>query len=220
MGHLRSIFLVTVALLGGARAHGQTLVYALSYTDTQASFHARFPTGVLGASAADKLAMLRRFRKTEIYGYSMASGERKLLYSDEGSELEIAPTGPIVGIDRAYVVGVKREWRTKPTPGAYADPAALYEIQLDGTKQFQRLEEVQPNQSPAVLNSQGTKAVLQSTRDDQYVISVYQVPAWKLLRRWELSRLTQKHCPDCLPMSFGWLSSDKLFVDLDLGDED
>jgi len=223
MSRVRKIF-VTATLLGGfvacASVQGQTLIYALSYADTPASLHARFPTGALGASTADKLAMLRRFRKTEIYSYSPANGERKLLYSDEGLNLEIEPTGPIVGSDAAYVVGLIREWRTTPTPGAYADPAALYEIHFDGTQHWRRLAEMQPNQAPAVLNLQGNKAAIESTLKDQYVISIYEVPAWKLLSRWELGQLTRIHCPDCLPMSFGWLSGDRLFFDLNLGDED
>jgi hypothetical protein len=117
-------------------------------------------------------------------------------------------------------VGVEREWRTAPTPGAYSDPAALYEISLDGSKRWRRLEQIQPSQAPAVLNLRRNKAAIESTFEDQYVISIYAVPAWKLVSRWELDRLTRKYCPDCLPMSFGWLSGDKLFFDLDLGDED
>ena len=220
---MRNVFL-TAALLAGifgcASTQGQALIYALSYADTPASLHARFPTGALGASTADRLAMLRRFRKTEIYSYSPANGARKMLFSDEALNLEIQPTGPVFGSSAAYVVGVVREWRTAPTPGAYSDPAALYEIALDGSKRWRRLEEIQPNQAPAVLNMRGNKAAVESTLKDQYVISIYEVPAWKLVSRWELARLTRKHCPDCLPMSFGWLSGDKLFFDLDLGDED
>ena len=223
MSPVRNIFLTTALLagiLGCPRAQGQALIYALSYADTPASLHGRFPTGALGASTADKLAMLRRFRKTEIYSYSPANGKRKLLFSDEALNLEIQPTGPVFGSGTAYVVGVVREWRTGPTPGAYSDPPALYEIDLAGSKRWRRLEEMQPNQAPAVLNLRGNKAAIESTRNDEYVVSIYEVPAWRLLSRWELGRLTRKHCPDCLPMSFGWLSGDKLFFDLDLGDDD
>jgi hypothetical protein len=218
-----TIFLVaalSAGFLACAEAQAQTLIYALSYANTPADLHSRFPTGALGASTADKLAMLRRFRKTEIYSYSTANGERKLLFSDEGSNFEIEPTGPVLGQDTAYVVGVMREWRTGPTPGAYSDPSALYEIHLDRSKRWRKLEQTQPNQTPAVPNLQGNKAAIESTLNDQYVISVYEVPAWKLLSRWELGQLTRKYCPDCLPMSFGWLSGDRLFFDLDLGDED
>src|SRR5215470_19164653 len=141
---LRITVVALLALLAGAQIRGQSLIYALSYTDTRASFHARFPTGALRASISDKLAMLRRLRKTDIYSYSPATGERKLLFSDEGSNFEITPTGPVVGGDSAIVVGVMREWRTSPTAGAFADSAALYEIHLGEAKPVRRLQDILP----------------------------------------------------------------------------
>jgi hypothetical protein len=119
------------------------------------------------------------------------------------------------------VTGVEREWRTAPTPGAFADAPALYEINLDGSKQFRKLFEAQPNQSPALINPRGTKAAIEAFVDGKYLFFIYELPAWKLLHRWELNKLTQAHCPDCLPLSYGWLASgDRLFFDLALGDED
>jgi hypothetical protein len=119
------------------------------------------------------------------------------------------------------VTGVEREWRTAPTPGAFADPPALYEINLDGSKQFRKLFEAQPNQLPALINPRGTKAAIEASVDGKYLFFIYELPAWKLLHRWELNKLTQARCPDCLPLSYGWLASgDHLFFNLALGDED
>ena len=89
--------LIASSLLLCAQARAQTLIYALSYAETPASLHARFPRGVMGASINDKLAMVRGFRKTEIYSVSMIDGKRSLLFSDEGMNLEIRPTGATLG---------------------------------------------------------------------------------------------------------------------------
>ncbi|HEV3254085.1 MAG TPA: hypothetical protein VG033_06740, partial [Candidatus Acidoferrales bacterium] len=85
--------LIAGSLLLCAPARAQTLIYALSYAETPASLKARFPRGVIGATTNDKLAMLRGFRKTEIYSVSMIDGKRSLLFSDEGMNLEIRPVG-------------------------------------------------------------------------------------------------------------------------------
>ena len=216
-----NLVVVSFVLCLCAPARAQTLIYSVSYAETRTSFHARYPNGAFRASINEKLAMLRSFRKTEIYSVSMIDGTRSLLFSDEGMNLDIKPTGPVYGTDKALVTGVRREWRTAPTPGAFADPPALYEINLDGSKQFRKLLGVQPNQSPALLNPRATKAVIEAFIDGKYLFFIYELPAWTLLRRWDLSKLTQARCPDCLPLSYGWLASgDRLFFNLVLGDED
>jgi hypothetical protein len=213
--------LMASSLLFCAQARAQTLIYSLSYAETRASFHARFPNGAPGAPINERLAMLRGYRKTEIYSVSMIDGKRALLFSDEGMNLDIRPTGPTFGADKALVMGVEREWRTPPTPGVYSEPPAIYEIMLDGSKRFRRLFESRQDQTPALLNRQGRKAVFQASLNGKDVVFIYEVPEWKLLQSWELTKLTQAHCPDCLPMSFGWLADgDHLFFNLDVGDED
>ena len=211
--------LIASSLLLCSQARAQTVVYALSYAETPASLHARFPRGVMGASINDKLAMLRGFRKTEIYSVSILDGKRSLLFSDEGTNLEIRPTGATLGANKAYATGIMREWRTTPTPGAYSEPPAIYEVSLDGSNQFRRLVEIQPNQSTAILNPQTKKMVFGGfVSNAKYVVSIYDVPTWKVLRSWEL---TQTHCPDCVPISYGWLADgDRLFFNLDLGGDE
>jgi hypothetical protein len=131
-----NLVVVSFVLCLCSPAQAQTLIYSVSYAETRTSFHARYPNGAFRASINEKLAMLRSFRKTEIYSVSMIDGTRSLLFSDEGMNLDIKPTGPIYGTDKALVTGVRREWRTAPTPGAFADPPALYEISLDGSSNF------------------------------------------------------------------------------------
>jgi hypothetical protein len=209
------------SLLCCAQAQAQALIYSLSYGETTASRHARFPNGGIGVPINERLAILRSYRKTEIYSVSVIDGKRTLLFSDEGMNLDIRPTGPTYGADKVLVMGVMREWRTTPIPGAYEEPPAIYEISLDGSKQFRKLFEPPPNQLPALLNPQGKKAVFQAFQNEGYVISVYALPAWKLLQSWKLSKLTQAHCPSCTPLSYGWLADgERLFFDLGVNGED
>jgi hypothetical protein len=208
-------------LLLGIWAQAQKLVYSLSYTDTQAGFHARYPTGALGATPHAKLAMLRSLLKSETYSVSLVDGQRSLLFSDADMDLEISPTGGAVGANKAYVIGVEHEWRTSPVPGAYAEPPAIYELNLDGSKLFRRFIRKQENQSPIFLNPQETKAAIQNFVDGKYLISIYEFPSWNLLHKWALTKLTEIHCPDCMPLSFGWLADgEHLFFNLDIVDDD
>jgi hypothetical protein len=217
-----SVFLVaSFLILLCAQAGAQTLIYSLCYSDTQASRQARYPNGALGASLHDKLAMLRRCRKDDIYSVSMTDGKRSLLFSDEESNLEINPTGPVFG-DKTYGTGVLHEWRTTPVPGAYAEPRAIYEIHLDGSKQYRRIVETQANQPPAILNPQGTKAAVQTFVDSKYEVFIYDVPTWKVVHSWDLSKVMNAHCPSCTPDTYGWLADGaRLFFNVDIvGDED
>lgn len=213
--------LIASSLLLCAQTLAQTLIYSLSYPETRASFNTRFPNGAIGASINERLAMLRNLRKTEIYSVSMSDGKRSLLFSDEGMNFEIRPTGATFGAGKAYVTGVVREWRTTPIPGAYAEPPAIYEIGLDGSRRFHKLFELRPNQGRALLNPAGSKAMFEAFENGQYTVSIYGVPAWNLLHSWDLTKLTQAHCPGCLPVSYGWLEGgDRVFFNLDLTDDD
>ncbi len=201
-------------------AQAQNVIYALSYVETAASFHARYPTGALGATTNDKLAMLRQFRKTEIYSVSVLAGKPVLLFSDAGLNIEIRPAG-WAQADKAYMNTIRREWRTAPIPGAYADPEAVYEISLDGSRRFRRLVDKQENQAPILLNGQHTKALVEAFVNGKYTIAIYNVPSWNRLCSWELTKITAAHCPDCMPLAFGWLADgNRLFFNLDLGDDD
>ena len=222
MQRLKTVALIALTYLTlGICASAQKLVYSLSYADTQAGRYARYPNGVLGATQHAKLAMLRGLVKSDIYSVSLVDGQRSLLFSDEGMDLEISPTGGTVGASKAYANAVEREWRTGPTPGAYADPAAIYELNLDGSNLFRRFIQKQENQSAIFLNRQETKAAIQTFADGKYVMSIYEFPSWNLLHRWDLTRQTAIHCPACMPLSFGWLGDGKrLFFNLDIVDDD
>src|SRR5579859_3322180 len=158
-----ALFAIVTCLLSCTHARAQTLVYSVSYAETQASFHARFanvsPAPGL-RSEAENLAMLRNSLKNEIYSVSLADGKRSLLFSDEGMHLEIRASGSVSGTAKAYTTGVWYERRTTPTPGFYSD-GGIYELALDGSNHFRKIADAQ-KQGRAVLNPQSTKAVAES----------------------------------------------------------
>jgi hypothetical protein len=135
--------------------------------------------------------------------------------------LELSSIGSVCNATKAYIEGIEREWRSAPAPGAFSSPRSVYEIRLDGSRQFRRLSAVQPNQSRAVLNHDGSRAAFQSFVDGKYIFSIYDVPTWALLQQWELTKIIQAHCASCSPLSFGWLADGhRLFVNLVEGDDD
>ncbi len=209
-------FAVVVTLLFGARARAETLVYSLSYTETQSSFQAHFSnvSSFPGLRSPEQnLAMLRRTRKTDIYSVSLPDGKTSLLFSDEGPHLETQAIGGLRG-GEAYLLALWREWRTVPYPGAYENKG-YYAVSLDGSNHFRRIGDAPPNAPPAFLNPQGTKAVAEGFINEKFIVSIYAVPDWKPLATWDLSKLLQTRCPDCSPSSFGWMADgNRLYVEL------
>ena len=216
--------LAVVCLLPGGGAGSQTLVYSLSYEETHASFMAHF-SGVSPfpglRTQQENLGMLRNHRKTEIYFLRLADGEGSLLFSDEGTNLEIMGPGSASSAGKAYVRAIWREWRAEPVPGVSAD-TAVYELRLDGSNKFRRILDAQVNQGPALLNPQGTKAAFQDFVAGKYVVSIYSVPGWRLLHQWDLSRLMNTQCRFCTPVNSGWMQDGKrLWVELTaVGDDE
>jgi hypothetical protein len=210
--------LIVACLLVCERAHAQTLIYSLTYTETTASFRAHFGSVPFPWRTPEQnLEMIRHTLKTEIYAVSVADGKRTLLFSDEGPHLEIQAVGSLTRAGKAYVVAFWRDWRGQPSPGSAAD-RAYYEIDLDGSKQFRKVAEAPAGQGPPVLNSQATRALVQGPNETYFV---YSLPDWKLLTSWGLARITQAHCPLCTPGFYGWLADgNRLYFDLDVsGDE-
>jgi hypothetical protein len=220
-----SASLLTVSCLWFCtQARSQSLVYSLTYMETGASFRAHFAnvSPFPGRRSDDEnLSMLRGTRKTEIYSLSLATGKSALLFSDEGPHLQIMATGAVTNDGKAYIAGFWRERRTTPTPTVTSDEA-IYEISLDGSNHFRKIADAQPNQPPAVLNPQSTRAAFESFKDGKFVVSIYAVPEWKLLHTWDLAKLMQTHCPACNPLSYGWLADGKrLYIELAFaGEED
>jgi hypothetical protein len=207
-----------------SQAHSQTLVYSLTYAETRASFHTHFANAspFPGSRSDDEnLSMLRGTRKTEIYSLSLASGKRTLLFSDEGPHFEIRNAGALASSGKAYYLGVWRERRTTPSPMVTSEEA-IYEISLDASNHFRKVVDAQPNQPPAILNPQSTRAAFESFKDDKYVVTIYSVPEWKLLDTWDLNKLLKAHCPACTPVTYGWLADGKrLYFEItEVGDDE
>ena len=225
MGRLRHLLKFACLALLTWQAAAQSLVYSVSYGETQGSLAARFGSNLLQRPVGERLAMLRRYRKTEIYKVSVTDGARVLLFSDEGKNFEIWPS-PLAGqalisATKACVRGIEREWRTAPNPGAYSTPDSIYEISLGGSNSFRRLFETKPDLTAAIVNSAGTEALFESMENGRYLVYVYDTATWKPVRSWDLTRLLQAQCPDCISVSQGWLlQENEMFFNLDLGDED
>jgi hypothetical protein len=222
-------FVLILSLTLCPHACAQTLVYSLSYSETRASFHARFanvsPLPGL-RSEAENLAMLRNTRKNEIYSISLADGKRSLLFSDEGLGLEIGAAGSVSGSAKAYSKGTWRYFATIPVSPANSTPYrgvksedGIYELSMDGSHHFRKIADAQ-KPSSGVLNPQATKAAAESA--DGQSIFVYSVPDWKLLATMDLQRLARMHCPGCAPASYGWMADgNRLYVELVVvGEED
>jgi hypothetical protein len=210
--------LTVLCLFWCVQAQAQTLAYSLSYAETAASFKAHFANvGAPGQRSNEQdLAMLRFTRKNEIYSVSAVGGSRSLLFSDEGTDLEIRTWGTTSGAAKAYATAVWREWRTTPTRGVSSDEG-IYELSLDASNRFRRIGDAQ-KQGRAVLNPQGTKAAFLG--EGGRSITIYTVPQWKLITTLDLVKLTKAHCPDCSTNSYGWLADgNRMFVEMDI-DED
>jgi hypothetical protein len=214
------VWLIAAVVLLVSSARAQSLVYSLCYSETQATRQMRYPNGALGASTHDKLAMLRGCRKNEIYAVSL-EGKRSLLFSDEGLDLEVRAPGTVLG-DKAYVTGIVREWRSSPIPGANEEPAATYEVSLDGSGRVRRMFDAPAQAQPMLLNRQGTRAAIQSFDGEKYMVTIYDVPSWKQTARWELMKALAKQCGGCTPVSYGWMADGlRLFFNLTtVGDEE
>ncbi len=200
-------------------ARAQTLVYSFSYVDTASSRRASFanvpPPG--RRSEDQDIAMVRNIRKNEIYSISIADGKRSLLFSDEGTHLEISAGATVSRGAKAYTAGVWRERRMTPSPGLYSDDG-IYELSLDNSNHFRKIGTALSHAAP-VLNPQATQAAVQ--RGDSQSILIYSVPDWKVLSTLDVAKLIQTHCPVCVTTSFGWLADGRrLYVELDVGDED
>lgn len=216
--------------LSAAGAHGQTLVYMVTYVNTPASFRAQYPNGVFGTTQQQKVAMTRQTLKNEIWSVSAQSGRRTLLFSDAGMGFEILPSnGTSYAVDDArkvaYVVGVERTWEAPPkraTPGVYETPRGIYEIALDGSKHIRRLFDATQNMSAAMVNIAGTRVAFYGWEDKGgYFLYVHELPSGKLLTRTNITKVLQAHCANCLPQEAGWLADGKrLYFTLEEGDED
>jgi len=161
--------------------------------------------------------MVRNTRKNEIYSISIADGKRSLLFSDEGTHLEMSAGATVSRGAIAYTAGVWLERRTTPSPGLYSGDG-IYELSLDRSNHFRKIGTALSLAAP-VLNPQATQAAVQSA--DAQSIVIHSVPDWRVLSTLDVAKLVKTHCPVCVTTCFGWLADgSRLYVELDLGDED
>jgi hypothetical protein len=139
-----------------------------------------------------------------------------MLFSDEGTNLEISGTGAVTLARNAYMQAVWRQWQTGSSPGVASD-TAIFEIKLDGSEHFGRIIGAGLNLSPAAINPQNTRAAFQDYEGGDFVISIHSLPDWKISRRLNITQITKAHCPACTPVDYGWMADgNRFFVELTL----
>ena len=222
-GRRASLLIILFGLaVTGARA--QSLICAISYRATAASRQAHPQPPFFRATSAEKLLAVRGHLRTDILGLS-ADHQSTVLFSDQGPSFEILPEGDpgmVVRGDKLYAIGVEREWRTGPSPGAFASDAAFYEISLDGSNKFRKLAAVPGERTSGHLfiHSSGSKLGYATYVNDKYMVYIYDVASGRVLHNWNAIGFFHKYCADCLDMRRGWLNDDRLFFNLQLGDDD
>ena len=218
--NFRRLVWLFLLIAGSNFASAASLVYAVTYPWTSTTR----PSG-LGHSVPpeQKVESVRNAWKTDIYSVSVETGQRRLLFSDAGPSFEILAANIMaLHADKAYVKGVERYWSTGPAVGVFSHPEAIYELTLDGSNRFRKLFEIDAKNpaSELFLNPDGSK--LASIGDsDGYMVSIHAASSGALVHSWNAMPLFQKHCPDCLPVSHGWLADgQRLFFTLEIGDLD
>jgi hypothetical protein len=225
MNNKRRASLLALLVLVAIGARAQSLVYAISYRETSASRQAHPQPPFFRATSAEKLLAVRAHAKTDILALSAAKRQSTVLFSDQGPSFEILPEGDpamVVRAGKLYAIGVEREWRMGPSPGVFASDPAFYEISLDGSNKFRKLAAVPGEHASGhlFLHSSGSKLGYATYVNDKYTVFIYEVASGRLLQNWNASGFFRKYCADCLDQRRGWLNDDRLFFNLQLGDDD
>jgi len=226
MNNRRRIFLsMTLLLLVAIGARAQSLIYAISFRETAASRQAHPQPPFFRATSAEKLLAVRAHARTDILAVSAINHQSTVLFSDQGPSFEIFPEGDpgmVVRGGKLYAIGVEREWKTGPSPGVFASDPAFYEISLDGSNKFRKLAAVPGEHFSGHLfvHSSGSKLGYATYVNEKYMVFIYDVASGRMLQNWNASGFFRKYCPDCLDQRRGWMNDDRLFFNLQLGDDD
>ena len=213
-------------------AHAQTLVYLVSYTNTPASFRAKYANGIFPIhpkTPQEQIAISRRTIRNEIWAVSLKDGKRTRLFSDEGTNFELTPAVDMghspFAKGSAYLRGMERTLKKVPQqsiPIVHETPQGVYEVSLDGSNRFRRLADATQNMSVAMVNAAGTRAAFYGWEDKGgYFLYVYELPSANLLTRANITTVLQARCGNCQPETSGWMADGKrLFFTLEEGDVD
>lgn len=216
------------AAVPAGQTTGPTLLYALSYQETAGSRRARPDQfNIFTADQAQKLVMVRRRAKNEIYAADLDNDARQVVFSDEGPSFEILPDGEqafALGGGKAYARGIERGWRTAPSPGVFSKPFAIYELSLDGSNHWRKIVEIAEENPSAELfaTTDGSKLGYLTRDYGKETVSIFALPEGKPLYAWDARKWSANRCPDGNFGRIGWLADGKtLFLTLQApaGDE-
>jgi hypothetical protein len=197
---MRPVPLILIAILSIAGASparaGEKLVYAVVHKGTD-------------YSAA----------KTDVVSIDPESGEKRTVFSDEGS--------PIVLLQRLYVFhfpvagGSRLFAHAAARGGALPFPGngALYELSADGSGSFRRIAPVVGEESLGEIfaDSAGARVGYVNRLEGRRYVIVHDTDTGTLLRRIDVTDLFL----DCYPSGMGWSDGGRtIFFSLDTGDAD
>jgi hypothetical protein len=168
------------------------------------------------------------FVKTDIMTISVENGERKVVFSDEHSDIVLLPphnsyvnevmvtaSGHLFarGISRSRYPGGLYEgscWRGCSTR------ASIYELTVDGSNKYRKLFDIEGEQHlndvrRLFANELGTKIGYVNMIGEETYLFVHDSKSGSLLHRTSLS----KFLLDCFVFNIGWLKDGKVFLNVD-----
>lgn len=192
-----------------------TLFFALSYQETAESIRARSDRYNLATASRDqKLTMVRARSKTEIYAVNLVDGTRRLAFTDEGPTFEVRPDGEqalIVEGEKAYSIGVEREWRTGPSPGIFAKATGIYELSLDGSNRHRKLVELDDQNAQCRLFAKpaGEQLAYMTGEWGRETVTIVDIATGALSRRWDARKWATGYCSGANLGRLGWMPDGK-----------
>ena len=156
---------------------------------------------------------------TEIYSLDLDSGERRLLFTDEGSPIVLLQRlyvfhFPVVGGHRIYAHGAERG-AAGPVPGN----GAIYEISTDGSGTCRKIARVAGEESVGDLcaDPKGTRVGYIARLKRRHYLFLHDTSTGSIARKVDVTGMIL----DCVVSALGWdPRSGRLYLSAESGDSD
>ena len=169
-----------------------------------------------------------RIAKTEIFAVDVQTGNRRVVFSDQGLDWILLPAYPGGGERQVMVSSGGRVFarglpRNRYSGGWPTFPAALYELKLDGSNQGRKIFDIEGNLESGsnfrnlFADPAGARVGYLTYENGKPYLYLRETSQGALLRRVDLSRTTL----DCLITNIGFHpDGQRIFLTLDTGDDD
>lgn len=183
---------------------------------------------LLYSQSTGNSTMPPRIAKTEIWAVDVQTGNRRVVFSDEGLDWILLPAYPGGGERQTMVAaGGKVFARGLPRKiyqgGWPTFPAVLYELKLDGSNQGRKIFDIEGNLESGsnfrnlFADPSGARVGYLTYENGKPYLHLRETTRGTLLRRVDLSRTTL----DCLITNIGFVpDGQRVFFTLDTGDDD